>query len=564
MARIPGLQVPIEGDERDLKRALRQGEQDISRFSDTAEKELGGFSAQAQKDFQAFGNIATRTLQAASAALSGLAVLTVTTGKEISTLSRRASLATDTFQAIAFEAQRAGRDGEDLVGLFVRIREVALEAAQGNQTYITDLEALGLSYRELIDASPEEQYDLVADAIARADGNTRLLAASSRLFSGDVENLFEVLLATAGGLDQVIARQRELGQITTAPALQATEDVANLLVDAGRSFTASLRQGFGEAVSLVDDQEGSLVRIANAAEEIGTAVGNFTTNVVGFVDQILIVYERLQGITAGSGQIAAGQLAEFEQFVQQQAGVSAAALSQATDDISVSLYESLVRQFSRQELITPLRDRPSQAGAQTTGQQQQEVATAIADGLDFITLGETVGHGLSTTISAAGQASLDNANEIIQQLLVEQERDQNIAMAAQGYVTNISSTLGSAIASGNFSNVGQALVAALTAELASSLLEQGLNFLGGVFGIPGFQHGGFVDGPEGAPRLAVVHGGELILNREQQQNGLGDIIIQQTLVGDVRTELRRAFRADAVEYANTVRDVLSEQGVLRV
>ena len=552
MARIPGITVPIEGDERDLKRALREGEQDIGRFSD-----------QAERDFEVFGNIATRTFQAVTASLAGLSALSIATGKEIGTLARRASIATDTFQAIAFEAQRAGRDGEDLVGLFVRIREVALEAAQGNQTYIEDLEALGLSFRDLIDATPEEQYDLVAQAAVRADGNTRLLAASTRLFSGDLENMFEVLLATSGGLDQIIARQRQLGQITSSESLTAIESIADTLVDAGRTFNASLREGFGQALESVDDPEGALERLADAGESIGRVAGQFTNNVVTFVDQILIVYERLQGITSGAGAIPEGQLAEFDRFVREQAGVSAAALESATDDISRSLYESLVRQFQRQDLITGFADRPSQAGVQPTAPAVAETA-AIADGLDFITLGETIRTGLATTISEAGQASLDSANEIIQQLLAEQERDNELAVAAQGYVTNISTTLGSAIASGNFDNVGQALVAALTAELASSLLEQGLSFLGGALGIPGFQAGGFVDGPEGAPRLAVVHGGELILNREQQQGVLGDIIIQQTLVGDVRTELRRAFRADAVEYANTVRDVLSEQGVLRV
>jgi hypothetical protein len=38
-------------------------------------------------------------------------------------------------------------------------------------------------------------------------------------------------------------------------------------------------------------------------------------------------------------------------------------------------------------------------------------------------------------------------------------------------------------------------------------------------GVPGFEHGGVVPGPRGAPQLAVVHGGEQVLTASQQAGG---------------------------------------------
>ena len=85
-------------------------------------------------------------------------------------------------------------------------------------------------------------------------------------------------------------------------------------------------------------------------------------------------------------------------------------------------------------------------------------------------------------------------------------------------------------------------MASLTATLASNLLDQGLNFLGGAIGLPGFQDGGFVPGPPGAPMLAVVHGEELVLNPRQQEQFLGTgVTIIQNLTGDVNEATRRAM-----------------------
>ena len=84
---------------------------------------------------------------------------------------------------------------------------------------------------------------------------------------------------------------------------------------------------------------------------------------------------------------------------------------------------------------------------------------------------------------------------------------------------------------------------------AAGVLGGAASAVGGLFsgGRMGFASGGMVPGPEGAPRMAVVHGGEMILNRSQQRSGgLSGITVNITgnhITGEVELDriVRRAI-----------------------
>jgi hypothetical protein len=70
----------------------------------------------------------------------------------------------------------------------------------------------------------------------------------------------------------------------------------------------------------------------------------------------------------------------------------------------------------------------------------------------------------------------------------------------------------------------------------------------------GFQSGGRVPGPEGAPRLGIVHGGEVILNRSQQAGGFGGVTVNITgnnITGELAMDrlVRRALASAGVRGA---------------
>ncbi len=60
-------------------------------------------------------------------------------------------------------------------------------------------------------------------------------------------------------------------------------------------------------------------------------------------------------------------------------------------------------------------------------------------------------------------------------------------------------------------------------------LMPNLGGLGGLGGLLGLQHGGMVPGPMGMPQLAVVHGGELVVTAEQQEQQRDNYYFNQTV-----------------------------------
>ena len=77
--------------------------------------------------------------------------------------------------------------------------------------------------------------------------------------------------------------------------------------------------------------------------------------------------------------------------------------------------------------------------------------------------------------------------------------------------------------------------------------------IGGAFSKLGkFASGGRVPGPEGSPQLAVVHGGEMILNRQQQAStGITVNITGNNITGEIELDrlVRRAITSAGVRGA---------------
>ena len=88
-------------------------------------------------------------------------------------------------------------------------------------------------------------------------------------------------------------------------------------------------------------------------------------------------------------------------------------------------------------------------------------------------------------------------------------------------------------------------------------------------GLFGFADGGVIPGPRGAAMPVIAHGGEVVLNREQQERLLnggagGPMTINQTLqvTGDVTEATRRAVREMGDDITNQVQSGFTERGLL--
>lgn len=114
---------------------------------------------------------------------------------------------------------------------------------------------------------------------------------------------------------------------------------------------------------------------------------------------------------------------------------------------------------------------------------------------------------------------------------------------------------------GEANSLFERFISSVAESAVSILMEIGvraglgslLNLIPGFGGIAsflapfmGFADGGYVPGPMGQPQLAVVHGGELVLNRQQQQQRMSgapvfNITVQALDIRGASVELRRAI-----------------------
>ena len=136
----------------------------------------------------------------------------------------------------------------------------------------------------------------------------------------------------------------------------------------------------------------------------------------------------------------------------------------------------------------------------------------------------------------------------------------------QTVVQDLQNSLAGALASGDFSSVGDALLQSLTSAFAASFVDQLFGAVLGGLGLPGFAFGGEVPGPRNRRQLAIVHGGERIFNDSQfsgieSRLGGGQVVINQRLTGDVTEATRRAMRTQGRELADIVQAQFYERRV---
>jgi hypothetical protein len=99
-----------------------------------------------------------------------------------------------------------------------------------------------------------------------------------------------------------------------------------------------------------------------------------------------------------------------------------------------------------------------------------------------------------------------------------EEAADRMAAAAEAAAARISAAFGSKAGALGFESnlVGIGAMESFAGLTGKALIDKVAEVNAEIAGIAGMAHGGFVGGAEGAPSLAMVHGGELVLNRSQQ------------------------------------------------
>lgn len=96
--------------------------------------------------------------------------------------SKKLGVSTDFFQKLNFAAERSGASLGNVESAIKRLSRNIYDLSMGNKNIIQDFAMLGLSFDELKDKTPEEQFKTVVDSVNKITNATEKNALSQKVF----------------------------------------------------------------------------------------------------------------------------------------------------------------------------------------------------------------------------------------------------------------------------------------------------------------------------------------------------------------------------------------------
>ncbi len=260
----------------------------------------------AEKRLKAFG-AGVRSLGTQLAALGGAIITPLLgaakvfagAGDTLDKMAGRTGVSVEALSELGFAAEQSGADLETLEAGLRKMQRSINDAADGMQTAVDALAALGLSAQALQNLSPEQQFKLIADRLSKIEDPTTRAALAMELLGKSGTRLLPLLKDGAAGIEALQQQARDLGLTIST---QSAKDAA-LLTDTLNILWRTLKQAaftIGAAVAP------TLIDLANRATRVVVVVTNWLTQNKALIVTVLKVAAAVTAV--GVALIAAGTL----------------------------------------------------------------------------------------------------------------------------------------------------------------------------------------------------------------------------------------------------------------
>ena len=138
-------------------------------------------------------------LIAGAAAMASFASEALGGADEIARFSESLGFSKEGFQEWTFIAEQAGLEAEGVQAAARTLNEQLFELGNGNEDLMATFAGLGLSWEELQNQSPEEQFRAVAEAIAATEDPIARTTLANQLLGEEGVQLVAQLRETEGG-----------------------------------------------------------------------------------------------------------------------------------------------------------------------------------------------------------------------------------------------------------------------------------------------------------------------------------------------------------------------------
>ena len=224
--------------------------------ADTKDMERGLKSARAK--MKAFGNQIKKigkVMAVAGAAVVGAIALMVRSyvkaGDEIHKMALRTGFSTEALSALKYAAEISGASIDDLEKAVKKMAKTISDASKEGgalATYVRAFDRIGLSAEDLLELSPEEQFDKITRAIADLESPTLRAALAQEIFGRAGTKLLPLMAEGAEGIDKLTKKAEQLGLIWSQDAANAAAKLNDSITTLRGSFTGLTRRLVEELV----------------------------------------------------------------------------------------------------------------------------------------------------------------------------------------------------------------------------------------------------------------------------------------------------------------------------
>jgi len=204
LANLAKLAVEITGNTTKLNKALDKGESRLNKFK-------GG----ATKIFGAVKKAATGLAIGGAAALVGFGVAAVKNfadvGDQLDKMSKRTGFSVESLGELKFAAEQSGASLETVEKGAKRMASTILDAQMGLSTAVDAFDALGIKADELKGKSPEEQFQIMANALAGVEDASTKAALAQDVFGRAGTELLPLFNAGEKGMAALRDQAKSLG-----------------------------------------------------------------------------------------------------------------------------------------------------------------------------------------------------------------------------------------------------------------------------------------------------------------------------------------------------------------
>jgi len=286
--------VRVGADTKDMEKGLK-----------TARAKMKAFGNQMKK----IGKVAAVAGAAVVGAVGLMVKSYVKAGDEVHKMALRTGFSTEKLSELKYAAEISGASLETLEKGVKKMAKTILDASKSGgalATYVRAFEQIGLTAEELIDLSPEDQFDKIARAIANVENPTIRAARAQDIFGRAGTQLLPLFAEGAEGLDKLRKKAHELGLVFDQEAANKAAALNDAITSLKGSVTGVTREIAGALVPtlriLVDTATDVMVDVRGETGAMAQSVLGFFKLIVRGVGGLMMAWESFKLIVFKMGE----------------------------------------------------------------------------------------------------------------------------------------------------------------------------------------------------------------------------------------------------------------------